>query len=151
MTQFTELNTAFISSIVIFRNLMQPPHTISQWYQGKHKHRILEKAGRVSHIVVPSPFELEASHVQLLYWAPLSLPVPLARAAAAWSSRTPLGLELRFLSESSEEFLVSSALPATPWSLGLLEVEPVWAPDWRSGSGDWRPWLGADIFVIRGV
>lgn len=57
-----------------------------------------------------------------------------------------MGLEPKFLRVSSEEFLVSPALPATPWSLGLLEVEPVWAPDWRSGEGDWRPWLGADIF-----
>jgi hypothetical protein len=60
----------------------------------------------------------------------------------------PLGLELRFLSESSEEFLVSSALPATPWSLALVEVEPAWALDCCSGSGDWRPWLGADIFEV---
>lgn len=25
------------------------------------------------------------------------------------------------------------------------EVRPVWASDWESGVGDWRPWLEEDI------
>jgi hypothetical protein len=34
--------------------------------------------------------------------------------------------------------------------LTLSEVWPDCAPDWRSGSGDWRPALGADIVMGGG-
>ena len=40
---------------------------------------------------------------------------------------------------------------APPWSLTFDACVPFWASDWRSGSGDWRPGWGADMFVDWGA
>lgn len=36
---------------------------------------------------------------------------------------------------------------APPWSLGWATL-PSWFPDCCSGSGDWRPALGADMITV---
>jgi hypothetical protein len=63
----------------------------------------------------------------------------------AASSSGCVGLELSLLFVSSLFFCAFSPSGAPPCSLGLLATVPDWPSLWFSGSGDWRPWLGADI------
>lgn len=60
----------------------------------------------------------------------------------------PTGLLSSLLSVFWLSSAGASLEAAWPWSLTFFEVAPAWLWLWRSGSGDWRPALGADMVAV---
>lgn len=96
-------------------------------------------------------------HPPTLTHLPHSLPIPinpsfypqfLAVFFSDSSANTGFGLLSKFFNVLLLSSAGASLLLAWPWSLTLVEVAPAWASDCFSGSGDWRPALGADMIAV---
>jgi hypothetical protein len=141
--QFMELRLIHIAQLLFKHHSNWQQHTCYA-----RNHSFSEPACTLTGLIIPQClidiYILRRETVSIMFPVPCAAYFLLVFSFAASSSGC-VGLELSLLFVSS---LFCCAFPpsgAPPCSLGLLATVPDWPSVWFSGSGDWRPWLGADI------